>query len=91
MAEKKFQTATLFATIVFIKNAATLLPACVLIKNPMKFFPAEIAKLFLTEILTGKTTAAETIAAIAEIAGTIAIPAAANAPAVAAANTDFTF
>jgi hypothetical protein len=77
----------LFATIVFTKSAGILLPVCVLIKNRPKFFPAENAKLFLTETLTEKTTAAA-IAAIAVPAETIAETAAANAPAAAAVNTD---
>ena len=88
-AEKKFPTATLFVTIVFIKSAGILPPVCVLIKNRKKFFPEENAKLFLTATLTEKTTAARTIATIAETAETIAVPAAENAAAAAAVNTDF--
>ena len=71
----------------FIKNAAILLPVCVLIKNRRKSFPAENAKLFLTETLTEKITAA----AIAVPAETIAETAAENAAAAADANIDFYF
>ena len=90
-AEEKFRTAILFATTAFIKSAEILLHVCVLIKNLRKFFPAENAKHSLTVTSTEKTTAARTIAAIAETAETIAVPAGENAAAAADVNIDFYF
>ena len=88
MAERKFPTGTLFATIVFIKSAATLPPAFGLTKNRKKSFPAENARHFLTAILTEKTTAAA-IAVTAVPAETIA-EAAEIAPAAACENRNIT-